>query len=187
MNRTKIKSANLWSIIAGILLITTSMVLLVWFMARGETAIDNGTAEVYRSKTLTCKIDNYRYPFFTHDESIEKSLEVDFIFGEKDIQAVALKYILKYKNADDVRQSEAKNHAAMNISFSNDKINTDALSTSYSKQNDKLITTLYADNSNLDKKTKKYFLINDESDAKMPIDFYEKNYTTKGFKCEKTE
>lgn len=184
----KKNNSKVWLAITGCILIILAVVLIIGFLLQGQTTISGEHQEIEQSPTLTCKANDYEYPFFTYDSSDKKTIEINLIFENNRIRTAALKYTLYYSDPNIVQQSEAVNHADMNISFTQNGLESEALGVSYSKQTDKLIMTLYANGSDLNStEAKRYFLLPaDAGVSSSSIDYYAKIYKDKDLKCEMT-
>lgn len=176
-------------IIAGCLLITIAIILIIIFFLRGNTTIVNNKMETTKSTALACSSTIVKYPFFTHDNANSRELNIKLLFSNEDLRSVALDYSLFYNNETMATASEAHNHAAMNISYGTNGLGPDALNVKYTILDDRLRTNLFANASDIDIVSARYFLINTETAGGLPktLTDYQQNYTRQGLDCKVIE
>lgn len=171
-----------WAVPIGIILILVAIVLITIFLLRGETTVINNETETERRITVSCEIAGLEYPFFRYDNSIKKTTKVAFLFSNEKFKTISLSQAMYYDDGDLVKNSEAQNHAAMGISFGENGLDANALSSAYSMQADKMVMTLYATENDFNINTSKYFLAQGYS-SKSTVDGLKKNYAAQGFTC----
>lgn len=176
------KSVKNWIMPIGVILILLAVVLATVFLLRGNTTVTDNKGATVKNMTLSCIASGIEYPFFRYDNSTNKETKITLLFNGDNFKSISLFHTLHYGDADSVKGSEAQNHAAMNISFGENNLDADALSATYSMQTNKLIFTLYADVTDFNNNTSKYFLARDY-DNKTTINNLKKNYEDQGFNC----
>lgn len=153
----------------GMFLVIVAVVLLLAFFLRGQTTVSGENPDVKSTISLNCVSDDYKYDFFPYDNSDNKNLKIDIIFENEKVSSASLVYMLYYQNAENITESDAENHASMNINFSKDGLEADALNANFSKLSDGLKMSLYANIEDINDVTSKYFL----------LDYFDKGYTIK--------
>ena len=162
--------------------------LFVWVLTNeNRQEIDLGTegAGGVKNKSLTCKSDSLAYPFFEHDESTSKMLKIVAPMNGERLHAISLQYMLYYDNNELIERSESDNHAAMNLDFANNGLQSDALSANYAKLSDGLRFSLYQTMEQMQEMEKQYFLL--EKNEVYDIDKLNQTYSALGMNCEITE
>lgn len=166
----------------GIVLILVSIISIIWFFLSGQTIVTGDFDKNEYSTSLTCVAENLSYPYFKYDNTIKKETEIKAIFNnDNKIDSISLTQKMYYENADAAKGSEASNHASMNESFSS-LLGPDALNVNYYVNDGVMRMSLYASKKEYSINSRKYFLIDAASET---LDSIEKNYTNKGFGCEK--
>ncbi|MDO4611722.1 MAG: hypothetical protein Q4B34_02590 [Candidatus Saccharibacteria bacterium] len=186
VRKVKKKKKMDWMGSVGLTLLGVAVVLLIWFFLNGETKTTGGEGEIVRNSSLICSVEGVSYPIFTVDESTGKKLETRVIFNDDEVSAISLIQTLYYTDLATAEKSESHNHSAMNKSFARAGLEADALSASYSAFEDKMIMKLYAEGSELNDVSMKYFLaegLNRES----TIEDFTKVYNEQGLSCHITE
>lgn len=168
-NKTKKRIGSEVFVAAGMFLVIVAVVLLLAFFLRGQTTVSGENPDVKSTISLNCVSDDYRYDFSPYDNSDNKNLKIDIIFENEKVSSASLVYMLYYQNAENITESDAENHASMNINFSKDGLEADALNANFSKLSDGLKMSLYANIEDINDVTSKYFL----------LDYFDKGYTIK--------
>lgn len=180
------KKSNLLVVLSFSLFIFAILVFFV-FMMQGTTTTSGGYPENTKNSSILCNNDGLSYPFFRYDESIEKNTEITALFNDGSLKSISLRHTLSYNSESLVTTSEAQNHAAMNISFGNNRLEADAFSARYSKSDNKMIMNLYASQSDLKAANgNRYFLL-DRLSIDSSIDQYKDYYEKQGFVCKINE
>lgn len=168
-NKTKKHIGSEVFVAIGMFLVIVAVVLLLAFFLRGQTTVSGENPDVKSTISLNCVSDNYRYDFFPYDNSDNKNLKIDIIFENEKVSSASLVYMLYYQDVESITESDAENHASMNINFSKDGLEADALNANFSKLSDGLKMSLYANIEDINDVTSKYFL----------LDYFDKGYTIK--------
>ena len=155
----------------------------------GSIIITSGDSTSIKPNVLNCESNSIDYPFFTYNNSNSKKLKINLIFSENVLKTIALEYTLSYSDKTEIIASEAHNHAAMNLSFYADNLDSDEFNAKYTKFTNSMRMTLYAKNVDIDETTTKYFLIKNTDNEEIPKDFFEykANYEKQGFNCNANE
>lgn len=144
----------------------------------------NKQKENYSS--LICSSEAIKYPFFINDNPDSTNLKLNLIFFDNKLKSMAVEYNLYYSSLEDASKSEAKNHATMNISFSEDSLPADAFSATYSITDSQLRLNLFTEVvDSLSDKEMKYFMINSKNTYTIPatIEDFRRTYKNIGFDC----
>lgn len=168
-NKTKKRIGSEVFVAIGMFLVIVAVVLLLAFFLRGQTTVSGENPDVKSTISLNCVSDDYKYDFFPYDNSDNKNLKIDIIFENEKVSSASLVYMLYYQNVESITESDAENHASMNINFSKDGLEADALNANFSKLSDGLKMSLYANIEDINDVTSKYFL----------LDYFDKGYTIK--------
>lgn len=171
-----------WLMVMGIVLILVAAVLLVWFFLHGETKVSGGWPEPEVSVAVVCKSESFEYPFFTYDQSSSKTTEINAVFKDDKLSMLSFIYTLGYGNEAASTESEARNHAAMNISFGNAGLEADALGASYSVLSDAMKFSLSADGNAARGIGARYFMLT--GGETYNVGRLMANYQGQGFECE---
>ncbi len=182
VRKVKKKKKMDWMGSVGLTLLGVAAVLLIWFFLNGETKTTGGGGEVVRNSSLLCSVEGVSYPIFTVDEATDKKLETRVVFNSDGVEAISLIQTLYYTNLTAAEKSESHNHAAMNKSFARAGLSADALGATYSAFEDKMVMTLYADGSDLDDTSIKYFLAEGLT-RESTIEDFTKIYNEQGLSC----
>lgn len=168
-----------WSKWAGMTLIFIAIILILMFFMQGSTIVSGEFPDTKKIESLSCVAENIDYPTFTYDNSKRKTIKVNVTFNNDDLQSISLVHTLYYNNDKEVTDSEALNHAAVNI----DSKAADIFDAHYSKFSDAMTMTMYAERKNINNTNKKYAMLNliyvdnlDKASVKW-------NYETLGFDC----
>ena len=168
-NKTKKRIGSEVFVAIGMFLVIVAVVLLLAFFLRGQTTVSGENPDVKSTISLNCVSDDYKYDFFPYDNSDNKNLKIDIIFENEKVSSASLVYMLYYQDVESITESDAENHASMNINFSKDGLEADALNANFSKLSDGLKMSLYANIEDINDVTSKYFL----------LDYFDKGYTIK--------
>ncbi len=170
------------AIIFGLILIG----IILFFIFQGSTTTTGDNLEGTTNKALVCTSDILDYPFFAYDNSDHKYTEINILFSGNDMQSISLSHSLYYYNDNSlVVGSEAHNHAAMNMNFSESGLPADSFNAKYTKFENEMRMDLYTTESNINSRTLNYFLI-DVNDGYVPSELgsYRDFYESKGMNCE---
>lgn len=175
------KSKTSWFLIIGISLVLVAIVLMIYFFLQGETKVTGGWPEPEKSESLSCEVEGLTYPLFKYDNSSKKTTKVTAIFNDDRLEKMSLVHQQYYNNSSEIEQSEAENHAAMNLRMQDEGLGPDALGMHFARLSDSLKMSLYADASEINGSTVKYFEL--EGVSKYDEDTIRTAYEQKGFGC----
>ena len=182
MNREKsIKSNRFWVLVWGIFFaIIAFLIFASLFSQRQEKTGEN--SEAVHISSLTCTADDYLYPFLVFDNANKKDFRIVVSFEGEKIKSASLQQMLYYDDSDLIKQSEGENRAAMNMSFSENGLDPDALDANYAKLKDGIKISFYGSFERDGKTGMKYFLL-DES-KEYNINSAKQSYEALGMNCE---
>lgn len=165
----------------GVICIIAAVVLIAIFMLRGETtSIDSGSIETAQS--LACKGDNLIYPYSEGIDAEKRSLKINVILNNDELSSVSLIYKIYPKDASAIQQNTTNLHIAVNKSFGESGLGTDALGATYSSLADSVQMTFYAEARSINGVTAKYFLLENTS-GNYVKDAIMQAYSNKGLSC----
>ena len=159
------------------------IILLLVFSLQGKTTTTGNYPDNISDHSMTCVVNNRKYPFFTYDKSDSQSTTINMIFNNDEIKNISLIHVMNYSSEEMITGSEAFNHAAMNKSFGS-ALGPDALGARYSKLDNAMKMSLFANNSDITDISAKYFLMDLDNANSRGINDYKKNYESKGFDCQ---
>lgn len=177
------KKLKFWLVSVGlVLLIIIAISALILFFTKGNVVVTGEYQATESVRSIACEARGLGYPFFKYDNSIDKTITVKATFNNDSLNTIALVYMLYYTDEATVKTSEAENHAAMNLRFQSEALGADALGAKYARLTDGMKFSLYADKSEMNGRTIKYFLLDNISDygIKTLID----KYQMLGLNCE---
>lgn len=183
--KEKSKFGTLWPIFAVVLLIATVTTIILIKM-NGSTISGGGFPDPESTKSLSCTSNSFVYPFFEYDNSTKKEAVFTSTFQNDKLSNISFTYQLTYQTDEQVTESEARNHAAMNISFNKAGLSPDYFSATYAKMvsNDKVMKmTLFGSSSDITDFSAKYLLLESISDSKMTLSNVRSVYRRAGFDC----
>ena len=180
MNETKKKFSSVPMLICGIVLVIVAVVLIVWFLLKGEQKVSGGYPDPVSSVALSCESSSTEYPLFKYENVIQKKMKIDAVFNDNKLSSISLKHELTYNNDNNATAGETINHSAMNISFTNAGMSIDTLKSNYSVIDNVFMMTLYGRDSDVTDATKKYLMIDG---AIGDIDSLSRQYAALGLKC----
>ena len=172
-------------VITGVIFLVLAAVFLIWFFLQGQTMIMGDFPEPEVSTSLTCTSNTYSYPFFVYDNSLGRELTVNSVYGDDKLKYISLTYSLKYNSSEAIYESEAQNHAEMNILFSNDRLEADAFGAKYSRMSGEMQFSIFANADTINTNVgRKYFLLEGAGQGPYSLKTVESLYKQKGLKCE---
>lgn len=173
-----------WLVSSGVFLCVLAIISLFVFLMRGNTTISGNYPENVKDNSIICNSDNFDYPFFRYDNSLEKNAKISILFNDDSFKSISLVYTLFYNNEIGAKTSETQNHAAMNINFGESGLGGDSFSAHYNINGNKMTMNIYATSSDLQAMHgNKYFLI-DNLPLESSIEQYKKHLEKQGFACE---
>ncbi|MBQ6461583.1 hypothetical protein IJJ36_04140 [Candidatus Saccharibacteria bacterium] len=159
-NARGLKSNRFWVLIWGCFFAVIAIVLIVSLLSQ-RRLIMGGDIEDTHIKSLTCESDSYLYPFFVFDQSIKKEFKIILTFDERSFKTISLQQMLYYDDDEYIKQSETKNHAAMNISFGENGLKADALDAVYARRKDGMRFGIYGVREGISDNAMRYFLLDE--------------------------
>ena len=168
--------------ILGIILIIAAALFLILFFLKGETTIDNSSMGVTKSESLVCTNEGILYPFFTYDETAQRTMKVNVVFQNDELSSLSLIYTSYYDDMDKIGKSININQVNMNKIFIDDGLAFDALGLYFSKMSNGVQFGLYAKANEINNISKKYFLLDSYDDGLAREEIMQK-YISKGFNC----
>lgn len=186
-NNDKKHRRNTWLVIASIVLVCIAVVCLVLFLTQGQTTVTGNYDGTDTQEKIVCESKITAYPLFTYDSSNGKSMKITGTFQDKELKTISLTYKLNYDDTEQVKQSEAANHGALNTLSQNEGLGPDAYEATYSKLKDGLQLSLYASGSEIDNRALKYFMLEDLTSKPYTMDQIAKVYANKGLNCKKSD
>lgn len=165
----------------GVFLVLIAVVLLILFLTQGETTVTGGFPNNNQAVSLTCGSTSIKYPLFLETNPTRTVLEVKIVADNDEVDKIGLVYQLYYNSESAIKESRDRNHFEMNRLFGEDNLEADALGAMYSKMSDSFKFSLFAETSELNKTTAKYFMLDDTSSIKYSA--LKKYYQSKGFTC----
>ena len=155
------------------------------FALKGKTTITGEFEGNKKLETLVCQADGRDYPVFNFDNSSSKSLKINAVFNNDELESISLYYKLNYANEELARKSESVNHAAMNLSFYDDEMKTDDLNAKYSFVDNSFQMSIYAKKDELNEKSLRYFMLYNIYEVKsLTKEKMAKIYNEAGLNCE---
>ena len=175
----KKNNTNSWLVWAGEALIFIAIILILLFFMQGSTTISGEFPDLEKTESLSCTAENIDYPTFVYDNSKRKTTKIDAVFKDGKLQSISLVHTLYYDNNKEIIDSEALNHAAVNI----DSKAADIFDAHYSKFDDAMSMTMYTEYQNLNNSNKKYMMLNLVSINDLDFESVKQNYETQEFIC----
>lgn len=163
------------------------IVIVIIILGRGRTTVTGKYPEDYKSRSLSCNVDNMMYPVFTYDYADKKTMEVKIIFGNEGPESFYLRQILYYHTKENIAGGEAHNIAALYKSFYADGMNDGALGSKFAKLDDSVQFTLFAPKKEMSQVKYKYFLLDRSAETMTGVEEYKNAYEKQGFVCTVSE
>ena len=180
-NNKKKKTNKNWFLLIGFVLIIGAIVLLLWFLMRGETKTTGGWSEE-TSESLTCKASNIDYRYFGTDKApSSNNVQINAIFNNDKLQSISLVRKMTYADAETAKIWSDAHEFYLNDHFGKNGLDFYSFNANFSKNDNVAQMSLYATNSEINDTSIKYFMLDS---APKNIDGYKKAYIDKGFKCE---
>ncbi|MBQ1387262.1 hypothetical protein IIY68_00465 [Candidatus Saccharibacteria bacterium] len=171
--------------ILAILIPVLVLIIVLILLMRGETKTSGDSPVDIEGESLACESHSIKYPFFATNEAQSSDFRIIASFYGEKLNAISLEYTLFYDTKEQLKASEAHNHAAMNISFGNSGLSADAFDANYSKMGNAMKMLLFVKEEEFDMNSAKYFMSSAEKEEELPnnIDEFEKVYMNQGFVC----
>lgn len=171
-------------IVIGITLFVIAVILLLWFLLKGETKTTGEWTGAETTKSLSCKADNLPYPVYETGNVLNSTTQVNATFDSDKINSISLLYKASYTSAKIAKAENDALTAAMNINFGKNGMEAFSLNATFNVNDNTTQMSLYANQPDLNDNSVKYFMLDD---LPSKIDDYQKAYQAKGFKCEMTK
>ena len=175
----------LWVLILSIIVVALIIILLF----QGKTTTTGNGPDKIVTEALVCKSKIVPYSRLSVERDTEKELLIKMIFRDDILSTISLTYTLWYGDPKAVIANEARLHADMNINLGKAGYTESDFNKKFSRLDDRLIMSLYADGYDIVAESAPYFMIrlNDEHIMNLKtIDDYMKNYQEQGLECEKS-
>lgn len=166
----------------GIFLIIVSIILIAVFLLKGQTTVTGQNGSTINSESLICESENQNYQFLSYDRTTRKTAKISALFNNNELNSISLLYTLYYSDLELVETSKTVNSAQLNVFYSKDGLPANSFFKSVSSSNITVTISLYADKTNFDNKTSKYFMA-DGLDKISNYEDFKKLYTERGFTC----
>lgn len=166
----------------GIFLIIVSVILIIIFLLKGQTTVVGQNGSIINSESLVCESENQNYQFLSYDHAIRKTAKISALFNNNELSSISLLYTLYYSDSELIEASRTINSSQLNVFYSKDGLPANSFSKSVSSNNAVVTISLYADKTNFNNETSKYFMADKLDEKSNPEDF-EKLYIEKGFTC----
>ena len=174
---------GLWVGLMFFVLLLVAVVLILWFLMRGQTTTTGDWQEDERAEFLNCEAEGVSYPIFAYDGSDRKILKINAVFNNDKLSTISLDYKLYYSGPNEVSASEARNHAAMNLSSQEAGLGPDIFNAHYTQFSDALEMILYAKASEITNVSSRYLMLDWIGNNKYTKVDVQENYTSKGLNC----
>ena len=179
------RSAINWPPLVGLILVFAAIFGFVMFLQNGETVVTGDFGKQEKRESLACEKKNIPYSVFDYDNAKEKELKINVTFIDNSFDSISLMYWLKYDDEEELKYSEARNHAVMNQKFDEDGMAPDSLDAKYGILNGSVQFSIFASGDDVDKKVLKYFLLDKVTDVKtVTLEKMAKIYNEIGLNCD---
>lgn len=180
------KEHKLLKLFCFFLLLLTIVLIIIWLL-RGSKTISGQYPENIKNEALTCESTNIDYSKITSTKSEDKSLKINLVFSGKDkLKSASLIYTLYYSSKAEVVDAEAFAHAEFNNGLYDTGFDVDKFSNKFARYDDRLIISLFANQSDITEYTTSYFMIDANDKTPTTINEYQNNYELQGFACKST-
>lgn len=176
-----VKSNKRWVVFWCAVLVVVLVIVCVAFSSQRRVTTGENP-ETTHVDALTCRSEDYLYPFLAYDESDSKEFRIVVTFNGDKFRSVSLQQNLYYSSEEEITKSETENHAAMNESFMRDGLIADAVNATYAKLQEGMRFGLYGVYEQMKSKEMKYLLI--DGARGYSYDALKQQYEEIGLKCE---
>lgn len=182
VRKTKKKKSTGWLATIGISLILTAVVLVLWFLLRGETTVTGGWTESVETVALSCEGNDVNYPIFSSET--KGSVKINAIFGDDKIDTISLIWRAQYENDQARVEGQVKASRAMEEAFVAVGMAIDSLDAVYSGLDDDVFQmSLYGKHKDLDNRTYKFFMLSELTNGEYSLDMVKRVYKNKSLNC----
>lgn len=169
-----------WLLLVGVILVIGIVVLLLWFLMRGEIKTAGDWPEDETTESLSCVVEKLTYKFFKSNNIID-NIRINVVFNNNKINSISLVTKTTYPDNDTTRAISDGHEGDMNLSFYDNGMDSYSLGATYSVDNNFAQISLYATSSELNDVSIQYFMLDT---LPKNIDEYKKAYANQGFTCE---
>ena len=162
MKREKHRSKSLNEtvlVIIGIILFVVAAILLLCFLLKGETKTTGEWTGVRTTESLSCKANNLPYPVYETSSILNSTTQINATFDNDKIGSISLMRKTNYASAEIAKVENDALTAAMNMDFGKNDMKAFALDATFSVDDNTAQMSLYANQSDLNKKSVKYFML----------------------------
>lgn len=179
------KNTKIQMMIAGVLLVCLAIVCIVGILIQGGTEVKGAYYGLETKEALACESDLVAYSLFDYDNSDSKNLRINATFVNDSLNSISLLYRLNYSSIEDIRISEAVNHAKVNEEFSKDEMSADSLDATYGIISDGLQFSIFTKSDSIKNEVLSYFMLDNVGSVKnLNKEKMAKIYTNMGLNCE---
>lgn len=179
-NNNKKKTNRKWFLLVGVILIIGIIVLILWFLIRGETKTTGSYQNDETTESLSCTAKNLPYSFFK-TTNIINNIKVNAIFSSGKISSISFITQSVYQDHATAKIQSDAHEGDMNISFANNGMKQFALNATYDIDENMAQMSLYGTSADINETSIKYFMLDS---VPKNIDGYKKAYLNQGFNCE---
>ena len=172
----------MWLTIVGVFLVLVAIVSIVSFLLGGQTTTDNQSGNIISSESLTCKGIDVPYQFISYDNSKEKRVKITISFNDNELSAISFFYDLYYNDAQSIETSKTVNSAELNVFYGKDGLPANSFSKSLTGDGQKATIALYANATDFNDRTSKYFMA-DGLGMHSNSESFMKKYAEQGLNC----
>lgn len=180
------KSVRLCLTVGMVLIVACVLVVAIVYIFGGKVKIDNKSYANNEVDTFFVCESSMRYPIFSDTNSLSDNIVVNLFFKGSYINVIGLIYTQVYDSASDAGKAEAALQAEYNIKAAEAGfMNNDVLNRKFTKYNNQLSMSLYAEEKEITDKAAPFLLINNshETIEDMTKEDYLDNYAEQGFVC----
>lgn len=179
----KTKKKSVWFTYVGITLTGVAVVMLGWFLLRGETKVSGKWNDAETVSALSCEANGVEFNYLSYEGMDSMSAKINASFNSDELSTISLIHKINYPDDAKAKASATVTHATMNKNFGKDRLGADALNARYSAQGTTMQMNLYATRSELNTANIKYFLLDESNGNNFAYDVMKKRYTSLGFVC----
>lgn len=165
----------------GLVFSVVVVILLASFFSQNKFESGSRTEVIKQTRSLTCESDQYLYPFFEFDESDRKELKIVVTFDDEMFKVISLQQTLYYSDPELIVQSEAMNHAGLNVSFGENGLETDTFEANYAVLEDAMRFGIYGERNSIKDVGMQYFLL--EGVDEYDLEHFRQAYENLGMVC----
>ena len=179
--KNKLRLKNNTYLIIGSVLLVIAVLLILWFLLKGETKVAGGWTIDEKKDSLVCEIFNKKYPLFEYTNDDSNNTRINVVFSSKNIDSISLTHTQYLDSERKKTDSYNINNGAMSSQFGSDGLSARDYGLNFSKFDGGLQMSIFVNNGNFGPRSAKYFLLdglNSFDSASV-----ERKYEDQGFKC----